>query len=199
MLEPVTIQNYHWFTLVDCQCIWGVPGDLLWRAPLLAALGPGSVQVQPPDAHHQCIHQHLHLCDKSKRVKCIFNKTSSVIFYFKRIPSSEQPWKQCCVLSFAGTWHRDCVIVSLSQELKRWSVQAWWYISLSSLSALPHLSLLVFTFNSFILRAYFIHYPILWWKLANNQLPREKIFHICWINCLLLLILWKSMTVVRIV
>ena len=122
-----------------------------------------------------------------------------VIFYFKRIPSSEQPWKQCCVLSFAGTWHRDCVIVSLSQELKRWSVQAWWYISLSSLSALPHLSLLVFTFNSFILRAYFIHYPILWWKLANNQLPSEKIFHICWINCLLLLILWKSMTVVRIV
>ena len=41
---------------VDCQWLRGIPSDLLWRAAVLAALGPGSVQVQPPDAHDQRLH-----------------------------------------------------------------------------------------------------------------------------------------------
>ena len=56
--------SYTLALIVDCQWLRGIPSDLLWRAAVLAALGPGSVQVQPPDAHDQRIHQHLHLCDK---------------------------------------------------------------------------------------------------------------------------------------
>ena len=67
----------------ECSTLWsgghqhlrGLPGVLQpGGVDVLAALGRGPLQVQPPDARHQLIHQYHHLYGEGNRLKFFYTK-----------------------------------------------------------------------------------------------------------------------------